>query len=203
MGRCHASLTHTLVLWIQNQRMSIGASWNSWYTKAMQKWDWVGQSLTNEFLCSAQRSWAWERGAGSSLSEDHEETGHLTCALSSPGLFLVCSQSGAAEAAAAFSGKNLRMSTHICPPYCQEAGAFEIAGHGDQDFFTVNTGQGACLPIIVLALVYPQRWSNKLGEKRVESFWQASFWMEWEFSLALTQYGIPRAIIILCGLLFQ
>jgi hypothetical protein len=101
------------------------------------------------------------------------------------------------------AGNSVRMPTHICSPYCRKVDAFKTDRHGGQGSFTVNAGQGVSLPIIVLALVCPQRWSNKLGEKCVESFWQSSFWKEWEFGLALTQYAIPRAIIIFCGLLFQ
>lgn len=115
--------------------------------------------------------------AGGSLSEDHDGTGHLTCALSDPeALFPVCSQYRCD------APREVEQLHQLLLYWEKLKNAHPhllwIAGQRDQLSVTVSAGQGVSLPIIVLALVCPQRWSKKLGEKCVESFWQASFWKE-------------------------
>lgn len=64
----------------------------------------------------------------------------------------------------------------------------------------INTGQGLSLPIVVLALVCPPRWSDKLGEKRVESLPGGKFLLQWNHSFSqLCPYPAwdPVTILIL------
>lgn len=71
-----------------------------------------------------------------------------------------CSEGGGAAGAADLTtGQSLRTPLHV--QLEREVRTYPWSK-------LINTGQGLSLPIVVLALVCPPRWSDKLGGKRVD-----------------------------------
>lgn len=122
----------------------------------------------------------------------------LSCSLSSLWRDSVClgtvccsEGGGAAGAAALTTGQSLRTPLHV---------QLEMEVRTYPWSKLINTGQGLSLPIVVLALVCPPRWSDKLGEKRVESLPGGKFLLQWNHSFSqLCPYPAwdPGTILIL------
>lgn len=107
-----------------------------------------------------------------------------------------CSEGGGAAGAADLTtGQSLRTPLHV--QLEREVRVYPWSK-------LINTGQGLSLPIVVVALVCPPRWSDKLGE----SVWTGGgkFLPQWNHSfcqLCLYLAWDPGTIVILCGSLFQ
>lgn len=144
--------------------LKIGTWWDIWCTKVTQNWEQAKQSLTNEFLCSAQKKLNLRgREVNGFLCEGHEGMRCLSCSLNSLGRRSdPCMPQNSVLLRGRWSSWNSLVKTwehRFTSSWRWRSGLTP-----GQNWSTLAK-VWLSLPIIVLALVCPPRWSDKLEEK--------------------------------------